>query len=85
MNRSPIPHQIIALAIAGAIIIPIAICLFLAVAALLSAMGDASGAGALRWVGLVCGIFWVLDLILLVMALALNALSERDDKDQHEQ
>jgi hypothetical protein len=84
MNQPPIPRQIVALAIAGAVIFPIAICLFLAVASLLSAMGDASGAWALRWVGLICGIVWVLDLILLVIALAINALSKPDDSDSRE-
>jgi len=83
MDRPPITRHTIALAIAGAIILPIAICLILAVAALLSAMGDATGGGALRWIGLACGIVWTLDLILLVIALGVNALSE-PEKDDHE-
>lgn len=81
MNQPPIPRQMIALAIAGAVVLPIAICLCLAVASLLSAMGDASGSCALRWVGLACGIIWALDLIILVIALAVNALAEPDDSD----
>jgi hypothetical protein len=84
MDRSPIFRHIIALGIAGAIILPIAICLILAVASLLSAMGDMVGGGVLRWVALACGIVWVLDLILLVLALAVNALRESEDSDTHE-
>jgi len=79
MDRPPIARHTIALAIAGAIILPIAICLILAVASLLSAMGDSTGGGVLRWVGLGCGIVWILDLILLVLALGINALSGPDE------
>ncbi len=84
MDRPPIPRHTIALAIAGAIILPIAICLILAVASLLSAMGDAVGGGAMRWVALGCGIIWALDLILLVLALGVNALNAPDDADSDE-
>jgi hypothetical protein len=84
MNRPPIFRHIIGLGIAGAIILPIAICLILAVAALLSAMGDVEGGGVMRWVSLACGIAWVLDLILLVLALGINALTERDNSDSDE-
>jgi hypothetical protein len=84
MSQPLISRLCIALAAAWAVILPIAICLFLAIASLLSAMGDSSGAYALRWVGLICGILWVLDLILLVIALAVNVLSEKDDSDTHE-
>jgi hypothetical protein len=84
MDRPPIFRHIIALAIAGAIILPIAICLILAVASLLSAMGDMTGGGVLRWIALACGIVWILDLILLVLALAVNALVERDNSDSDE-
>jgi hypothetical protein len=84
MDRLPIFRHIIALAIAGAIILPIAICLIIAVASLLSAMGDITGGGVLRWVALACGIVWVLDLILLVIALGVNALTGLDNSDSDE-
>lgn len=84
MNRPPIPRHFIALAIAGAIILPIAICLILAVASLLTAMGDTTGGGAMKWIGLSCGIVWALDLILLVLALGVNALGKSDDSDSDE-
>ena len=84
MDRPPIPRHSIALAIAGAIILPIAICLILAVASLLSTMGDSVGGGAMRWVALGCGIIWALVLILLVLALGVNAVSAADDADSDE-
>jgi hypothetical protein len=84
MDRPPIPRHTIALAIAGAIILPIAICLILAVASLLSAMGDAVGGGVLRWVALGCGIIWAINLILLVLALSVNALSNPNDSNSEE-
>jgi hypothetical protein len=84
MAKQPIPRQIIASIIAGAIILPIAICLILGVSSLLSAMGDTSGGGVLRWVGLSCGMLWVLNLILLVLAISINSLSESNNIDPHE-
>jgi hypothetical protein len=84
MDRPPIFRHIIALVIAMAIILPIAICLIIAVASLLSAMGDVSGGGVLRWVALACGIVWVLDLIVLLLALAVNALVETNNSDSDE-
>jgi hypothetical protein len=85
MHRPSIPRHIIGLAVAVAVIIPIAICLVLGVAALLSAMGDASGGGVLRWIVLGFGILWALDLVLLILGLSVNVLSDSDDSDSHEQ
>ncbi len=79
MHKPPIPQSAIALAISGAIILPIAICLILGVASLLSAMGDSSGGGVLHWIALACGIIWALDLILLLLALGINAMSGPDE------
>ncbi len=84
MARLPIPQRFIALAIAGAIILPIAICLILAVSSLLSAMGDTLGGGAMRWIALGFGIIWALDLILLVLALSINALGDSNDSNSNE-
>ena len=84
MDRPPMSRHTIALAVSGAIILPVAICLIMAVASLLSAMGDAAGGGVLHWVALGCGIIWAINLILLVLALAINALSNPDDSNSEE-
>ena len=38
----------------------------------------------MRWVALGCGIIWALVLILLVLALGVNAVSAADDADSDE-
>ena len=85
MRKPLIPQHTIALAISGAIILPIAICLVLGAASLLSAMGDASGGGVMRWIALGGGIVWTLDLILLVIAIGMNSLSEADGEPDEEE
>ena len=42
-------------------------------------MGDPGGATALRWIAMGCLMLLVIDLILLLMALGLNAIEERRD------
>jgi hypothetical protein len=87
MYKPPALQYAIALTISGAIILPIAICLILGVSSLLTAMGDASGGGVLRWIALGCGIVWTLDVVLLVLALGVNALTDTDsepDEDANE-
>jgi hypothetical protein len=85
MAKQPIPRQTIALVIAGAIILPIAICLITGAASLLAAMGDTIGGGVMRWIAFGCGMVWALDLILLVLALSINSLSESNDSDADEE
>ncbi len=57
---------------------PIAIALIWGVSSLLGAMGDSSGASALKYVALALGILWAIDLVCLVLLQALNSLGDRD-------
>jgi hypothetical protein len=84
MNRPHNSSLAIALLLTGAIILPIAISLVLGAASLLSTMGDTVGGGVLKWIALSCGIIWVLNLILLVLALAINTLNNPNDSDSEE-
>jgi hypothetical protein len=69
------------LLVAGALFVPMAIVLVLAVATLLGAMQDAAGQFALKRVALGLGMLWALDLIALVVVMAIDALSDdRDDE-----
>ncbi len=63
------------LLVAGALFLPIAIVLLLAVALLLGAMQDEAGQYALKRVALGLGVFWALDLIGLLIVVALQALA----------
>jgi hypothetical protein len=80
--QQPLVSQRIALALlAGTIILPIAICVILGIATLLATMGDHTGGSVLGYVALACGIVWVVNLICLVLALAINAMKDQDKSD----
>jgi hypothetical protein len=76
MPRKPVSRRTFLALVAGVLVMPIAIAVVLAVSALLAAMRDAAGGMVLRYVALGCGIFWVIALICLVLAQAVNSLSE---------
>lgn len=75
-----IPKRIVALAVAGLLLLPIAIVLVLATAQLLAAMQDEGGAAVLQRIGLALGLIWLLGLIGLVMTLGINALDTAEDR-----
>jgi ABC-type transport system involved in multi-copper enzyme maturation permease subunit len=79
MSRKLVPPVVTHLLIAGVAVLPIAICVILAVAALLGEMGEPPERSPLKWVALGVGILWVVDLICLVLAQALNSLAETDE------
>lgn len=79
MDRLLIPRRIIALLIAGAIVFPIAICLIIAVSSLLVTMSDQLGGRVLLWIALGCGIVWILDLILLILSISINLLTQSNN------
>jgi hypothetical protein len=51
---------------------------------LVAALGDAPGATVLRWVACGCGISVAIDLVLLVVALGLNAIDGASRHDENE-
>jgi hypothetical protein len=55
-------------------VLPVAIVVVAAVGWLLAAMDDAAGGAALGRVALALGIAWVIDLVCLVLAQAINSL-----------
>lgn len=75
-----IPKRVVALAVAGLLLLPIAIVLVLATAQLLAAMQDGGGAAVLQRIGLGLGLFWLLGLICLVVTLGINALDAADER-----
>lgn len=75
-----IPKRIVALAVAGLLLLPIAIVLVLATAQLLAAMQDAAGAAVLQRIGLSLGLIWLLGLIGLILTLGINALDSTDER-----
>jgi uncharacterized membrane protein required for colicin V production len=76
MKNPIIPKPFFFTLIAGALLLPMAIIVVLGVGYLLSAMGDASGGIVLDRIGLALGILWILNLIVLVVALATQSLDD---------
>ncbi len=74
MNLGPIPRGIVFLLLAGALVLPIAVCVVLVLSALLGAMGDATGAQVLVYVSWALGAVWFASLIVLVIVLAVQSL-----------
>jgi ABC-type transport system involved in multi-copper enzyme maturation permease subunit len=79
MTQKPIPLRIIRLLTAGAAVLPITICVILAVAALLGERGEPPERSPLKWVALGVGILWAVDLICLLLAQGLNSLAGTDE------
>jgi hypothetical protein len=59
--------------------LPVIVCIISAVAGLLLGMGDAPGGWTLYRIAGAAGIVWVIDLVCLVLALAIHALSRNDE------
>jgi uncharacterized membrane protein len=79
MNRHLI-DRVVLLLLAAAILVPVALCVILGVAALLAQMGDAAGGVVLYRLALAGGILWVIDLIFLVVSLAIGSLHGPDEE-----
>jgi hypothetical protein len=81
MHRPLIPHRLVLALIVATILLPIALCVDLGVAALLSEMGDSAGGLVLHRIALAGGILWIIDLICLVLVLAIGTLRGPDESD----
>ena len=77
-----ISRRVVTVLVAGFAILGVACSLLMAVSMLVAALGDALGATVLRWVACGCGILVALDLVLLVVALGLNAIDPRQDENE---
>ena len=79
MRSKLVPRWLLLALICAAIVLPVALCVVAAVAALLIATGDSLAGGVLGWIGVALGIFWVVDLVVLIVAQGVMALDDRDE------
>ena len=79
MIRATIPAWVLTVLLAIALVTPIAICVVGGVAALLSALGDVAGAKCLARTALAGGLFWSVDLVCLLLALAIHTIGEKSE------
>jgi hypothetical protein len=70
-----IPHRVVARLIVGALGLPIALCVLYALAKLLEAMQDFSGADVLGRVNLGLFALWAINLVALLIVSAINSLN----------
>ena len=78
-SRPVIPRRILAALLVVSLVLPIAICVLLALARLLAAMNDAAGARVLERLGLAGGVLWIIGLVGLLLLLGIQSLSRPDD------
>ena len=79
MSQKLVPRPVLRLLVAGILLLPITICVILAVRALLVAMDDTTGGNVLEYVAWGCGVLWVIDLVALVVVQGLGALVGSDE------
>jgi hypothetical protein len=82
MNRKPICPCVLLFLVAAALVLLIGLVVILGLGRLLAAMGDGGGAVVLDWVALAGGILLAMDLIGLLLALGVNAVSEPAEPDE---
>ncbi len=80
MNHPLIPRWIILLLLAAAAVLPVAVCVVLALATLLGAMGDALGAQVLVYTSWAIGTLWCVGMVTLLLALAVRSLGESGNR-----
>ena len=79
MNGKSTPKPLLWALLATGLLLPVAICVILGLAGLLSATGDDVGAFVLGWIARGLGILWVLDLVFLLLIQAAATLLTRED------
>jgi hypothetical protein len=79
MASKPLQRVLLLILILAAILLPVAICLLIGLGRLLGAMGDSVGGVILDRVALGVAVLWVLDLIWLLLALAIERLCGPDE------
>jgi len=70
--------------VVAALLLPIVICVVVGVGRLLAGMADTAGATVLEYLALGVGILWLIDLIVLVVLLALDAAARDDHRPDDE-
>jgi|HubBroStandDraft_6_1064221.scaffolds.fasta_scaffold385689_2 hypothetical protein len=88
MQRKTVFAKTLLLLVVAGLLLPATICIVVALASLLSSMGDVTGGKALRYVALAGGVVWVADLVAIVLVQALvqifDALDRPDEENRQE-
>ena len=79
-----VPRRYLTILLVFALLLPMAICLMLGAVWLLSAMQDREGALWLQRLAILCGLAWVMDGLVLLLALAGNSVCQKNDFEEPE-
>ncbi len=79
MRQPLIPRGFQLTLVAGALLLPICVCVILGISVMLGRMGDAAGEGVLSRIALGGGILWIIDLVSLLLILAVGSLLHGSD------
>jgi hypothetical protein len=79
MAEKPVPRRVLLALVGLAVVLPIAAVVSFVLGQALGAMGDQPGPRACTVVAVVCFGVWIVDLICLVLAQAINALADSDE------
>ena len=79
MFSKSLQRNLILVLLLASVLLPAVVCVLVGLGWLLRAMGDAVGGIVLDRVALALGIVWILDLLTLVLALAVERLTEPCD------
>ncbi len=82
MSRKPVSSKVLLALIVAGLVLPMTICVVLALGSLLAAMGDNAGGAVLRYVALAGGVVWIVVLVSLIIVQAIHTLGRPDDTDQ---
>ena len=82
MSRKPVSSKVLLALIVAGLVLPMTICVVLALASLLDAMHDPWGGPVLRYVALAGGVAWIVVLVSLIIVQAIHTLNRSDDADQ---
>lgn len=79
MNRKPIPRRFLTPLVAIALVLTVAMAVILVLARALGKMGDTTGQSVLDAVALGVAVFWLTDVVCLVLAMGVNSLFDPTD------
>ncbi len=82
MRQKLVPRWVVLGLIAAALLLPVTVCVVLAVSSLLVAMNDIQGGVVTRYIAWGCGILWAISLVSLVLVQGLSALSDTSEPPQ---
>jgi hypothetical protein len=85
MRRKLVFSKVLFALLVAGLLLPVTICVVMALASLLEAMKDGTGGSVLRYVALTGGVAWVVDLVAIVLVQAVGTLDFHEEGDRKDE